>query len=87
MTFSTLERNNIVIKKVEAVLECTPADYEMSQYLDVPLGHPLLVYRHTAYTEGNRPIVCGESISRGDRFCYCVTLQKDSLTASKEGRF
>lgn len=72
MTFPILERNNYHIERVTAIIECTNANLELSKYLDVPLGHPLLVYRHTAYTTHNRPIVHGETISRGDRFCYAV---------------
>ncbi|MGD1920508.1 MAG: GntR family transcriptional regulator [Pleurocapsa sp.] len=72
MTFPILESNNWSIKRIAAIIECTNANLELSEYLDVPLGHPLLVYRHTAYTIQNRPIVHGETISRGDRFCYSV---------------
>ena len=72
MTFPILERHNWKIARVAAIIECTNANLELSEYLDVPLGHPLLVYRHTAYTTNNRPIVHGETISRGDRFCYAV---------------
>jgi GntR family transcriptional regulator len=72
MTFPILERNNYHIDRVAAIIECTNANLELCEYLDVPLGHPLLVYRHTAYTTHNRPIVHGETISRGDRFCYVV---------------
>lgn len=79
MTFSVLARHKIIIERVEAILECTCADYETSQYLDVPLGNPLLVYRHTAYTKDNLAIVHGKSISRGDRFCYSVNLKTASL--------
>ncbi|MGF1479670.1 MAG: GntR family transcriptional regulator [Cyanophyceae cyanobacterium] len=74
MTFPTLEQNNIVIERVEAMIECRNADREMSEYLEVPLGHSLLVYRHTAYTVNNQPVVHGETISRGDRFCYSINL-------------
>ena len=73
MTFPILERHDWKIDRVNAVIECTNANLELSEYLGVPLGHPLLVYRHTAYTH-ERPIVHGESISRGDRFCYSVDL-------------
>jgi GntR family transcriptional regulator len=72
MTFPVLERNNYPIEYVAAMIECTNANLELSEYLDVPLGHPLLVYRHTAYTTDDRPIVHGETVSRGDRFCYSV---------------
>ncbi|VEP12390.1 Family transcriptional regulator [Hyella patelloides LEGE 07179] len=72
MTFPVLERNNWKIERVAAIIECTNANLELSEYLDVSLGHPLLVYRHTAYTTHNHPLVHGETISRGDRFCYSV---------------
>ncbi|MFM2312848.1 MAG: hypothetical protein RLZZ04_2124 [Cyanobacteriota bacterium] len=72
MTFAVLERNNCPIERVTAMIECTNANIELSEYLAVPLGHPLLVYRHTAYTTGDRPLIHGETISRGDRFCYAV---------------
>ena len=74
MTFTTLEQYGMTIDKIDATIECTQADYETSDRLEVPLGHPLIVYRHTAYTEAGQAIVHGESISRGDRFCYAVQI-------------
>ncbi|NEO87503.1 MAG: GntR family transcriptional regulator [Spirulina sp. SIO3F2] len=74
MTFPVLERHNIPIERVEAMIECQNADPELSQQLQVPLGHSLLTYHHTAYTTGDRPVLHGASISRGDRFCYAVSL-------------
>ena len=76
LTFTTLEQHGIQVKKIDAVIECTQADYETSEQLEVPLGHPLIVYQHTAYTEKNGAIVYGESISRGDRFCYSVQIDR-----------
>lgn len=76
MTFPTLEANGITIEQIDAVIECTHADYEMSNYLEVPLGQPLIVYRYTAYTRNQRPILHGETISRADRFSYSLSLQK-----------
>jgi GntR family transcriptional regulator len=76
LTFSTLEKHGIRIEQVDAAIECTQADYETSSHLEVPLGHPLIVYRHTAYTDENCAIVHGESISRGDRFCYSVQISR-----------
>lgn len=72
MTFPVLERHNYKIDRVTAIIECTNANLELGVYLKVPLGHPLLVYRHTAYTTDNCAILHGETISRGDRFCYSV---------------
>ena len=72
MTFPVLERHNHKVDRVSAIIECTNANLELSEYLAVPLGHPLLVYRHTAYTTNNRAVLHGETISRGDRFCYSV---------------
>jgi GntR family transcriptional regulator len=77
MTFPVLEANNLPIERVDAIIECTNANLELSEYLDVPLGHPLLVYHYTAYTANNRSLVHGESISRGDRFCYSVSQYRE----------
>ena len=76
MTFPTLESHGIVIAQIDAVIECTHADYEISGYLEVPLGQPLIVYRYTAYTHDQHPILHGETISRADRFCYSLSLEK-----------
>ncbi len=78
MTFPILKSHGIPIERVEALLECTHADSEISAHLTVPLGHPLMVYRYTAYTSNDRAIVYGESISRADRFCYTVTILKET---------
>lgn len=72
MTFPTLEQAGILIDSIDAVIECTHADYELSNHLEVPLGHPLIVYRYTACTPGPQPILYGETISRADRFCYSL---------------
>jgi len=76
LTFTTLEQHGIQVEKIDAVIECTQADYETSEQLEVPLGHPLIVYQHTAYAENKFAIVYGESISRGDRFCYSVQINR-----------
>ncbi|MEM9276062.1 MAG: GntR family transcriptional regulator [Cyanobacteria bacterium P01_F01_bin.143] len=76
MTFPVLEQNNWRIDRVTATIECMNANFELSEYLEVSLGHSLLVYRHTAYTNDNRAILHGETISRGDRFCYSVEQMK-----------
>ncbi|MEM7797017.1 MAG: GntR family transcriptional regulator [Cyanobacteria bacterium P01_C01_bin.118] len=76
MTFPTLEASGLTIEQIDAVIECTHADYEISGYLEVPLGQPLIVYRYTTYTSNQTPILYGETISRADRFCYSLSLQK-----------
>ena len=76
MTFPVLEENGVLIERVEATLASTQADYETSEYLNVSMGSPLLVYSYTAYTTSNKPVVCGEALSRGDRLCYSVVLTK-----------
>lgn len=73
MTFPTLEAQGIVIEKIDSIIESTHADYETSDRLEVPLGYPLIVYRYTAYTAPDRPILYGETISRADRFCYSLS--------------
>ena len=74
MTFPVLEAKAIALKQIDATIECTRADYEIGTHLEVPLGHPLIVYRYTAYTTNRQPILHGETISRADRFCYSLTM-------------
>ncbi len=76
MMFPLLEQQGVAISRIEAILECTHADPDICHHLDVPLGHPLIVYRHTAYTTENQPVAYGETISRGDRFCYSLTIPR-----------
>ncbi|MEL7142492.1 MAG: GntR family transcriptional regulator [Cyanobacteria bacterium J06573_11] len=76
MTFPTLEKHAIALTRIDATIECTHADYETSGYLEVPLGYPLIVYRYTAYSTDQKPILCGETISRADRFCYSLTIKR-----------
>ena len=84
MTFPTLERQAISIESIEATIECTRADYETSGYLEVPLGHPLIVYRYTALTLEQTPVLHGETISRADRFCYTLNINKNKDTKNLE---
>ena len=76
LIYPTLDKNGVSIERVETRLECTHATYEVSDYLDIALGAPLLVNRYTTYTRGNQPIICGETLSRADRLCYSVVLTK-----------
>lgn len=78
MTFPLLEAQGIHIDKIDAIIECTHADYQTSNYLDVPLGHPLIVYRYTAFSS-QYPVLHGETISRADRFCYSLVVQADTV--------
>lgn len=76
LIYPTLDKNGVSIERVEAMLECTHATVELSEALEIPLGAPLLVNRYTAFTEQNQPIICGETLSRGDRLTYSVRLTK-----------
>lgn len=82
MTFPTLEEHAITIEHIDAIIECTHADYEMSNHLEVPLGQPLIVYRYTAYTQNEKPVLHGETISRADRFCYSLTIKKPAAISA-----
>ncbi|WP_035985874.1 GntR family transcriptional regulator [Leptolyngbya sp. KIOST-1] len=73
MTFPTLAQHGIPIERLDAVIECTHADYDLSGYLEVPLGHALMVYRYTAYSCEQQPVLHGSTISRADRFCYSLS--------------
>ncbi|MGB3495267.1 MAG: GntR family transcriptional regulator [Elainellaceae cyanobacterium] len=81
LLYPTLERHGISVERVETVIECTHATYETAEPLDIPLGAPLLVNRYTTYSDGEIPILCGETLSRGDRLSYSVVLVKQSSIA------
>ncbi|MGJ3253342.1 MAG: GntR family transcriptional regulator [Elainellaceae cyanobacterium] len=76
LIYPTLDQNGVSIERVETTLECTHATHRISEHLEIPLGAPLLVNRYTTYTTQNRPIICGETLSRGDRLSYSVVLTK-----------
>ncbi|WP_017300205.1 GntR family transcriptional regulator [Nodosilinea nodulosa] len=75
MTFPTLAQNGVPIEHVDAMVECTHADYDLSDHLEVPLGHALMVYRYTAYSCDRQPVLHGATISRADRFCYSLSMR------------
>jgi GntR family transcriptional regulator len=75
MTFPVLEQHGISIDRIDAILSSRQADAETAAALELSLGSPLLVYEHTAYT-CDRPILCGETLSSGDRLSYAITLKK-----------
>ncbi|MEA5450450.1 GntR family transcriptional regulator [Leptolyngbya sp. CCNP1308] len=75
MTFPTLAQNGIFLERLDATIECTHADYDLSTYLEVPLGHALMVYRYTAYSRDQQPVMHGATISRADRFGYSLSTQ------------
>ncbi|MGI0492668.1 GntR family transcriptional regulator [Alkalinema pantanalense CENA528] len=75
MTFPVLEQHGISVDRIDALLSCRQADSETATDLGLPLGSPILVYHHTAYS-GDRPILYGETLSSGDRLAYSVTLKK-----------
>jgi len=76
MTFPTLERHGVAIEAIDSTIECTHADYDTSQQLEVPLGQPLIVYRYRALGHDGQPVVYGETISRADRFCYTLSTKR-----------
>lgn len=76
MTFPILEAHGISIDRIEAILSSRQADSEIATVLELSLGSPILVYEHIAYTSNDRPILCGETLSSGDRLSYSITLKK-----------
>ncbi|MGJ3248796.1 MAG: GntR family transcriptional regulator [Elainellaceae cyanobacterium] len=78
-TYATLDANGFPLNHADVMLEGTHATYEIGTCLEVPLGAPLLIYRYVAYTTGDRPIVCGDTLSPADRTCYSVKLKRHDL--------
>lgn len=77
-TYSALVNGGIVLKAAKVSLEGTPATYELSEYLAVPLGMPLLVFNYVAYQGDHQPVVCGRTLSRSDWTCYTAEIEVDS---------
>lgn len=75
-TYSTLALNSIQLKAAEVRLESVPATYELSEYLAVPLGMPLLVFNYVAYQDQRVPTVCGKTLSRSDWTCYTAEIER-----------
>lgn len=80
MTFPTLAQNDIPVERLDGLIECTHADYDLSGYLEVPLGHALMLYRYTAYSSDQQPVLHGATISRADRFCYSLSTRSSGVT-------
>ena len=73
-TYTTLQESGYRLVSTEVILESTHATSKVAEYLQVPLGIPILVYRYVVYGKSDRPLVCGETLSRADRTCYSVSL-------------
>ena len=82
-TYSALMMNGINLNAAEVRLESVPATYELSEYLAVPLGMPLLVFNYVVYWGKCTPAACGKTLSRSDWTCY--TSQIEVAQASDGG--
>lgn len=81
-TYSTLVRHGILLNAATVSLNSIPATYELSDYLSVPLGMPLLVFNYVAYYGDRQPAVCGKTLSRSDWTCYTAEIEVDHLDLS-----
>jgi len=77
-TYSTLVSGGVLLNGAKVRLESTPATYELSEYLAVPLGMPLLVFNYVAYQGDRQPAVCGKTLSRSDWTCYTAEIEVDA---------
>jgi GntR family transcriptional regulator len=85
-TYSTLVAGGITLRGAKVSLESVPATYELSEYLAVPLGMPLLVFNYVAHQGDLQPVVCGKTLSRSDWTCYTAEIEVDlrDLTPGSE---
>lgn len=74
-TYSTLKANNIQLNAGRVRLGSVPATYELSEYLSIPLGMPLLVFDFVVYWQEQQPVACGKVLSRSDWICYTSEMQ------------
>ena len=77
-TYSTLSTNDVRLKAAQVRLESIPATYELSEYLAVPLGMPLLVFSYVVYQGPHEPVACGKTLSRSDWTCYTSNIEVEN---------
>lgn len=82
-TYSTLVKGGIALQAAKVSLESVPATYELSEYLAIPLGMPLLVFNYVAYRGDRQPVVCGKTLSRSDWTCYTAEIEVDASAGAK----
>jgi GntR family transcriptional regulator len=58
------------------IIEADLADVTLAEYLDVPIGSPLLLLRRLYITSGERPLAYFKSYYRADRYMYTVKLRQ-----------
>ena len=78
-TYSTLAGNGVALTAAQVRLEGVPATYELSEYLAVPLGMPLLVFNYIAFSAKSQPVVCGITLARSDWTCYSAQIETAPL--------
>jgi DNA-binding GntR family transcriptional regulator len=76
--FQTLDKYNFKIHKVHSLIECAHSTNDESQYLEIPIGTPLLVNNYLAFSK-EKPIVSGFLQARGDRLSYSVILDREGF--------
>ncbi|NER80158.1 MAG: GntR family transcriptional regulator [Leptolyngbya sp. SIO1D8] len=74
-TYTALMTNGINLNAAEVRLESVPATYELSEYLAIPLGMPLLVFNYVVYWGKRMPAACGKTLSRSDWTCYTSQIE------------
>ncbi|MEO0490236.1 MAG: GntR family transcriptional regulator [Cyanobacteria bacterium P01_A01_bin.123] len=74
-TYSTLAMNGMTLNAAKVSLESVPANYELSEYLAVPLGMPLLVFNYVMYWGKHAPAFCGKTLFRSDWTCYTSEIE------------
>jgi GntR family transcriptional regulator len=67
-------RYGVVLQRQKHFFEPTIADEYEARILDIPEGAPVLLLQNITYAVGDRPVVIGKAIMRGDRVRYYVEL-------------
>jgi len=69
--FATIARESgVEAVAVEQEVGAVSADASVAKILGVARGHALLSRKVTFFTDGERPILCGHSLYRSDRFTF-----------------
>ncbi|MCR2824965.1 GntR family transcriptional regulator [Microbacterium sp. zg.Y909] len=78
------QRYNVQIERADQIIRATVLDPDVAALLNVPAFSPAFLVSRTSYDVRGRAIEYAESLYRGDRYSYELTVQRRSVRAGAE---
>lgn len=79
------ERCGVMPTRADYAVEAQTADEETASLLEIQPGAPILVATQTTFDQRGRPVECGRTVYRGDRYRFRATLTVRSTSPTQEG--